>query len=184
MSDDYEDRIREDWRYTYKVWDAADDQRRLEREHEITRHSAEGARLDREIERAKQAQRLKELSDTFQQKKKRLVDRLDRIDTSVVPISDKTEWRQELERIDVHAPAAKLELETLLEKVRIFKSTWPEVQQFRVSIEFPHLRGLLGEELKRKIQEAQEHTLKSVVSSIESSLEQLVSLCEEVKRAG
>lgn len=37
MSDDYEERIRQDRYYTYKAWDTADDRRRLERQNEITR---------------------------------------------------------------------------------------------------------------------------------------------------
>jgi hypothetical protein len=60
MSDDHEERIREDWYYTYKAWDAADDKRSLERQNEITRLGAEGARLEREIERSERARELQE----------------------------------------------------------------------------------------------------------------------------
>lgn len=47
VSDDYEERIREDWRYTYRAWDAADDRRRFEREQDSIRLGFESARLVR-----------------------------------------------------------------------------------------------------------------------------------------
>jgi hypothetical protein len=183
MSDDYEERIREDWYYTYKAWDAADDRRRLERQSEITRLGAEGARLEREIERSEQETELQEWIDRFLLNKKQALDRIDLISAVLVPLSHKTEWRQELDRIDPCHPEAKLELESLLAKVRTFKSASIERDKWGTQMEpLPFLASLRDEKLKRKIEEARVSCLKSGLEPIESSLKLLVRLCEAVRR--
>lgn len=184
MSDDYEERTREDWFYTYKAWDAAHDRRRAEREHEITRLGVEGARLGREIGRSERARELQEWIDRFLLNKKHELAHIEGLDASVVRVSAKTEWRQQLDRIDPRAPQAKLELEDLLRKVRTFKVAWIEAEKIRIAIESRHLESRLWdptrEEQRRRGEKVRRDYLESVVELIESSLKVLVSICEVI----
>lgn len=101
----------------------------------------------------------------------------------LVPLTHKTEWRQQLDQIDPGNPEAKLELESLLAKVRTFKSASIEGDEWGIHMEpLPFLDSLRDEKLKRKIEEARVSCLKSGLERIESSLKLLVSVCEAVQR--
>jgi hypothetical protein len=181
MNDDYEERVRQDWYYTYKTWDAADDRRRLERENETSRLGIEGTRLGRAIGRSERVRELQERIDRFLLNKKNALCQIDVFDASVVPVSDKIEWRQQLERIDARSPEAKLELESLLAKVRTFRSAWIEAEKFRTAIESRHLDPLQAEQ-KRRGEKTRNDCLISSLKAMESSLNLLVTLCEAVQR--
>ena len=203
MSDDYEERIREDWYYTYKAWDAADDRRRAEREHEITRLGVEGARLGRETYRSEGARQLQEPLDRFFLNKKHALNQIDGLDAlgaSPVPLSTKTWWLHQLEAIDPRNPKAKVELESLLGWIKAFKSCWIEADvraspvledPFRAASQkrrfnrytLPlNLQALQDEEQKRGSEKVRNDYLKATLESIESSLKLLDTLCEAVQR--
>ena len=185
MSDDHEERIREDWYYTYKAWDAADDKCSLERQNEITRLGAEGARLEREIERSERARELQEWIDRFLLNKKYALREIDGLDGSAVPVSDKTEWHQELDRINPRNPVAKLQVESLLAKVSTFKSAWIEAEKIRVAIE-SQVRSRYFDpiqlEQKHSAEQARNDCVRSSLQLVESSLNVLVSVCGVVQR--
>jgi len=103
--DDLENRIQNYWDHTYKQWDRADDQRRLEREHDITRLGIEGEHLGRAIDRANRTAELEKLRQNIDNQEQSI--RRDKewirhyiSDCSSLDIEDKAAWLQEIEEME------------------------------------------------------------------------------------
>ena len=135
MSDDYEERISEYWDHVYKTWDAADNRRFLDQRHEITRLGIEGSMLGGEIERSERTRELQKGIDFYLHQKKFTLRQIENVDDGIDPISDKSDWSQQLDRIDPRRRQARLELENLANKVRAFKTAWIKAEETRIAIE-------------------------------------------------
>ena len=60
---------------------------------------------------------------------------IENVDDGIDPISDKSDWSQQLDRIDPRRRQARLELENLANKVRAFKTAWIKAEETRIAIE-------------------------------------------------
>ena len=181
MNDNYEEKGGAD-RYGTKTF--AIPERRLGRQNRITCAAAESAQLERVVKRSEWDRELQCWIDGFILNREHALNTIDSISAYLVPSSHKTEWHQELDRIDPRDAEAKLQLENLLAKVRTLKSTAIEGEKWVIHLESqPFPNSPRDEKLKRKIDEIRLSCLKSGLEVIESSLKLLVSLCESVQIA-
>jgi len=171
MSHDHEERALD---YTRKASAPA---------NEIALIGAEAAWLQPDMEPSEWAGELQEWIDRFLLNKEHALTSIDSISAFWVPLSRKTEWHQELDAIDPCDAEAKLELESLVAKVRTLRSAASEGQKWGLHMgSVPFLDSVHDENLKRKIGETWLSCLKSGLEVIESFLKLLVSLCEAVQR--
>ena len=151
--------------------------------NEIALMGVEDTRPELNNERIEQAGELQEWIDGFLLNKEHALNSIDSIGAFWVPLNRKTEWHQELDAINPRDAEAKLDLESLVAKVRTLKSAATEGQKWGIHVEsVPLLDSVRDEEQKRKIDETRVYCLKSGLEEIESSLKLLVSLCEAVQR--
>ena len=181
MNEDHEEKGGADW-YCTKTFATPDEGCRLAGQNRITRTVAEGARPEREVKRSEPARELQGWIDGFLLNREHALNSIDSISAYLVPSSHKTEWHQQLDRIDPRDAEAKLQLENLLAKVRTLKSTAIEGEKWVIHLESqPFPDSPRDEKLKRKIDEIRLSCLKSGLEVIESSLKLLVCLCESVQ---
>jgi len=181
MNDDHEEKGGADW-YCTKTFATPGKGYRLARPNRITCTATEGARAEREVMRSERARDLQGWIDGFLLNRENALSSIDSISAYLVPSNHKTEWRQQLDRIDPRDAEAKLQLENLLAKVRTLKSTAIEGEKWIIHPESkPFPDSPRDEKLKRKIDEIRLSCLKSGLEVIESSLKLLVCLCESVQ---
>ena len=181
MNDDHEEKGGADW-YSTKTFAIPDEGCCLAQQHRITWTAAEGARPEREVKWSEQARELQGWIDGFLLNREHALNGIDSISPYLVPSSHKTEWYQQLDRIDPRDAEAKLQLESLLAKVRTLKSTAIEGEKLVIHLQSqPFADSPRDEKLKSKIDEIRLSCLKSGLEVIESSLKLLVCLCESVQ---
>ena len=176
MNDDNEEKGGPDW-YSTKTFAIPDEGCCLAQQNGVTCAASEGARPEREG-----ARELRGWIDGFLLNREHALNSIDSISAYLVPSSHKTEWHQQLGRIDPRDAEAKLQLENLLAKVRTLKSAAIEEEKWVIQLESqPFPDSPRDEKLKRKIDEIRLSCLKSGLEVIESSLKLLVCLCKSVQ---